>query len=194
MTKKQFVIPKLNGLKKIQSTQKSNFVIPKLFDKNSQDEKNKPQFIIPTFGKPTTLPNLSSSPSNKEFKSLSEVVSDHLDSQILILKEQFKDTTLEDETKNLNFETNEDDLIKKIEKVDISKDEPLPCSFDSSHFMKLRPKLQKNRTHFAYLLCKRYKRSVLKSPIKTTMIPRKIKVFTFDTPSPDDFIKRHLKR
>lgn len=194
MTKK-FVIPKLNGIKNIQLP-KTNFIIPKLFDKNSQDEKKKPHFIIPTFGKPMTLPNLGSSPSNKEFKSLSEVVSNHFDSQILTLNEGVKKTTLEDETNRCipDVESNTNDLIKQIERVHIHQDQPLPCSFDSRDLLKIEFKLKKKRTRFAYVLGRKYKRSVIKLSVNRSVVNKKIKLFDFSTPSPDDYVRQHLKK
>lgn len=200
MTKKQFFIPKLNGLKSTSSTPKTTFIIPNLFNKNSQDDatKKKPNFIIPSFGKPMTLPNLGTSPSNKEFKSLSEVVSNHLDSQISALNAELKNTTLDDDLKNDIFEEElNTQIIEKINQISIVKEEPLLCSFDAQdlNLFAIKIKLKKSRSKFAKVLCRSYKRSLnTKLSVNKQSLPKKIKLFNFDTPSPDDGIKRHLKR
>lgn len=142
-----------------------------------------------------TLPKLGTSPSNKEFKSLSEVVSEHLDSQINVINEKLKMTTLEEETKNDTLDVQIDkEIAKEIEQIKIVKDEPLPCSFDSRDLLKVRTCLLKCRSKLGKALCTNYRRSLRKLPKGKQIIPKRIKLFQFKTPSPDDGIRQHLKR
>lgn len=201
MTKKHFLIPKLNGLKNDSFNPKTNFFIPNLFNKTSEQNisPKKTNFIIPSFGKPLALPQLGTSPNNTEFKSLSEVVANHLDIQINALNVELKNTTLED--------VNSSDLVEKVDQITINQestidkisknidtDISLPYGFDASHLMRIHLKLLKPKTQFANVLCKKYKRAVFKLNVTKKMTPKRIKIFDFNVPSPDDGIKVHLKK
>lgn len=123
-----------------------------------------------------------------EFKSLSEVVSNHLDSQITALNEELKNITLDVEEKANNG------FVQQIEQLKIIEDESLPCNFDSKDLLEVQMKLVKTKTNFARVLCRKYKRSVLKLTVLQNVVPKKIKIFDFAAPSPDDGIKRYLKK
>lgn len=142
-----------------------------------------------------TLPKLGSSPSNKEFKSLSEVVSEHLDSQINALNEKLKKTKFDEELKSdgPNVEIDKE-IVQKIEQLKIIKDEPLPCSFDARDLLKIKIKLLKRRSTLAKVLCTNYRSSPIKLRRLKPDFPKRIKLFDFKTPSPDDGIKQYLKR
>lgn len=137
--------------------------------------------------------DLSSPLNNKEFKSLSEVVSNHLDSQIVTLNEELKNITLQKEStcatskEQLNI-----DLLNSIDLLNIVEDKPLLCSFDSKDFLKNDFKLKKSRTKFAKVLCRHYRKLVLKLSKKE--VSKKMKTFYFNTPSPDDFVRKNLRR
>lgn len=198
MTKKQFIVPKLNGLK-TSSSPKTSFLIPNLFNKSSQDETKRKSFIIPSFGKALTTPTstLGTSPNNREFKSLSEVVSEHLDSQMSAINEELINIKLEEEISTK--------VIEKIDKLSIIQDDPfvsikrhedisLLCSFDVRPFLKTDVSLKKAHSKFAKIFCRNFKKPYVKITKTKLIVPKKIKFFTFDIPSSDDGIRQHLKK
>lgn len=142
-----------------------------------------------------TLPSLGTSPSNKEFKSLSEVVSHHLVSQISALNDKLQSTSLEDhhdlvEERNTKIE-------EKLDQISMVKKHPLSCSFDTRdlNLFSIKIKLKKSRSKFARVLCRNYKKSFnMKLSVNKENLPKKVKFFNFHTPSPDDGIRQHLKR
>lgn len=143
-----------------------------------------------------TLPSLGTSPSNKEFKSLSEVVSNHLDSQISTLNEELQNTTLEDLTTDIEEEINTK-IIEKLDQISMVKEDPLLCSFDARdlNLFSIKIRLKKSRSKFAGVLCRNYKKTVnMKLSVNKASFPKKVKLFYFDTPSPDDGIKQHLRK
>lgn len=175
---------------------KTTFIIPNLFNKNSQEDltKKKTNFIIPSFGKPicNSIPNFGSSPSNREYKSLSEVVSNHLETQVSALNEELKNASLNDETETVLID--EINSITINEPLDIIEIKPLPCSFDVRYLMKVKCKFSKRPTSFARVMCKHYSRPVSKVSSGKKLLNKRIKIFEFNTPSPDDGIKQYLRK
>lgn len=88
----------------------------------------------------------------------------------------------------------EDNIINRIENLNIGNDENLLCNFDCKNLVNVQFKLKKSRTKVAQLLCRKYNRPIVRLIMDKDVLSKKIKVFHFNTPSPDDGIKCHLKK